>query len=87
VLCEFGGKISAVWKRHKRQQVYGAVQPGEGDMKSEIQDAKLKRKNCSPPEVSPLSGGEEREPAVDSVCGGPGFWVAHYDVDADIRKK
>lgn len=31
-------------------------------MKSEIQDAKLKRKNCSSLGVSPLSGGEESGP-------------------------
>lgn len=49
------------------------VQPGGGEMKSEIQDAKLKRKNCSSLGVSPLSGGEESGP-----CSRESLWWSGF---------
>lgn len=48
----------------EKQQAAAGLQYGQKrrKMKSEIQDAKLKRKNCSSLGVSPLSGGEESGP-------------------------
>lgn len=56
----------------KKQKAAGTVQPG-GGMKSEIQDAKLKRKNCSSLGVSPLSGGEESGPLSSESWRWSGF--------------
>lgn len=56
-MLEFGGEKETNDSRYTVEPVIM-----EGGVKSEIQDAKLKRKHCSSLGVSPLSGGEESGP-------------------------
>lgn len=59
---------------------------GVGGVKSEIQDAKVKAEKAAALWGSLVFPEERRRDptVVEGVCGGPGFWVTHYDAVANM---
>lgn len=66
-------KRNASFTAEKKRKAAAGIRCEQGEGKSEIQDAKLRWKNCRSLGVSPLSGGEESGPHCREILRWSGF--------------